>query len=107
MKYLEPLTKSINDLSTKVSSLETENHDLKQRVNGLMIENKDQQNELHKLKNPPQYTRNDNLIISGVEEENGEDVFEKVFDLAKELDVGLGGSDISACHRLPSRNKDN
>lgn len=61
---------------------------------------------LNKLEDLPQYTRKDNLIISGVEKDWNEDVIDKVLTIAKKLEIWLGASDISVCYRLPSRNKE-
>ena len=49
-----------------------------------------------------QYGRRENARIFGVEEEPGEDVFEKVVSVAEKAGVSITKNDVSICHRLSS-----
>ena len=51
-----------------------------------------------------QYGRRDNIRIFGVKEEADEDVYQKVVDVARKVGHQISKTDISICHRVPSRN---
>ena len=50
-----------------------------------------------------QYGRRDNIRIFGVKENNDEDIYQEVINVAKSAGVNMNKSDISICHRVPSR----
>ena len=50
-----------------------------------------------------QYGRREIVRIFGVEEQTGEDVYQRVVDVVKGTSVEIGERDISVCHRLPAR----
>ena len=50
-----------------------------------------------------QYGRREKVRIFGVEEQTGEDVYQKVVDVVKATGVEICQNDISVCHSLPAR----
>lgn len=51
-----------------------------------------------------QYGRRDNIRVFGLEESPDEDPYEVMIGVAEKVGVELHKSDISVCHRVPSRN---
>lgn len=100
---LEQTTKDIEKLKKEVGNLQKENDTLKQEV----AELKYTQQELRKTMNDTaQYTRKDNVRILGLDEQMHEDTREVVCStLSKKLNIEVKPSDIAACHRLPSTQK--
>ena len=49
-----------------------------------------------------QYGRRENVSISGVEEEPGEEIFSKVVNVAEKAGMSITKNDVNICHRLPS-----
>ena len=55
-----------------------------------------------------QYTRRENIRISGVNENDGERLKTKIVELGEEMDLHIAERDINACHRLgPNRREGN
>ena len=65
-------------------------------------ESLDQQRRLTKydLDNLEQYTRRENIKISGLAEEEGEDLAEKVIKIASDIGIRVTRQEISAVHRI-------
>ena len=53
-----------------------------------------------------QYGRRDNIRIFGIKENADEDIYQEVINVAKCAGVNVTKSDISICHRVPSRATD-
>ena len=52
-----------------------------------------------------QYTRRENVRIAGIPETEGENVKQKIIDLAQVMGVNIAQNDINACHRLSTRHQ--
>ena len=52
-----------------------------------------------------QYTRGENVRIAGIPETEGENVEQKVIDLAQIMGDNITQNDINACHRLGARHQ--
>ena len=98
----DDLKSEIGGIHARLSELETENQKMGEDVGELRRENEDLISRLQQMED---YSRRDNLGISGLGKENEEtyeDLVEKVKELGTSLGVPINDYDIAACHRLPT-----
>ena len=82
---------SLPDLPKEIKEVK---HVLTNKLEAHMLINKYERDELE------QYTRRENLRISGIEETKHEDLVGKIIQIARDIDVTVSLSDISTTHRL-------
>ena len=51
------------------------------------------------------YSRRECILVSGVEEVSGEDAEKLVMDIGKDVGVEISPADISACHRVGQKKR--
>lgn len=83
-----------------MNKLVEENEELKKKVTELEGEN---ENTRRRLEEAEQYSRINNVIITGIPQEPDEDLKEKITELAEKLGVKLYEYDICATHRLSKK----
>lgn len=88
--------KRVNEKLKLIDTYKEENDNLKIKINDL---NK-------KICDMEDYSRRNNVEIQGVPEVRGENVVEIVDKIGKNIGVNCELSQIDACHRVPSRNKE-
>lgn len=99
---IESIAKDIEGLKNENEILKNEN--LKLNVGDLAYQNSVMFKRLNELE---QYTRRENVIISGIPAEKGENVRQIVKNVAAKLDVEMDDQDISTCHRLSNKKTPN
>lgn len=93
---------TIEVFASDISKLKAENAECKSKIEELSNQNRMLSEQVNELE---QYSRIDNIIISGVPYEPNENIQEIVTSIAKNLEVEINEHDINAVHRL-SANKD-
>lgn len=86
-------------LTAKVTNLEEQYENITEEVKTLKNENTRLRQNLEVLE---QYSRNNNMIISGIPEQKGENLYGLFSTLAAKLKIEYDKSDIDTAHRLPS-----
>lgn len=102
----EDLKKEISGIRKKMTEIESENQRIGRDVEELREENERMKSRLRQMED---YSRRDNILISGIkkeEDETDEDLVVKVEELAKSLGIPIKDYDINACHRLPVNNNE-
>lgn len=94
--------KKMSSLSEEVKTLVNENKALKFEIKTLKHENENLKSKIEDLE---QYTRKDNILISGIPYENKENLREKIIFLAQKMDINLTNQDINTSHRLGNLNQ--
>ncbi len=89
-----------DSIRTEVSKLKEENTILKTKITNLTQENADLNERMLDLE---QYSRVNNLVISGLPMQEGESPRELVKLVAKKLEIKVEDYDICVAHRLPSK----
>lgn len=97
VKEIKRRTEKIDDLATGFSDLKQENETLRKRIENLEIEKHEMQKRINESE---QYSRRNNVIITGLPKDTKEDLREKVTKLAGKLGVKLHEYDICTVHRL-------
>lgn len=87
---MDGLQSEINILKAENEALRSENSELQYRVDALEFRSDADE----------QYSRRDNLRISGIHEEKDENTDEKVLKISSDLDLGLSLADISVSYRV-------
>ncbi|XP_065203925.1 uncharacterized protein LOC135834015 [Planococcus citri] len=96
---VEKTDEKINNFTAEILQVKEENKQLKVEVTNLIKQN---QQLVMKVNDLDQYSRIDNVIISGIPEEDNEDIINVVKETANKLEVNLMDHDISIAHRLKS-----
>lgn len=106
-----PVEKRVGEMEEKLSTLEKEiDHcNVKKRLrtveNTIITLEKENVALKIKMDTLEQYSRKNNIIINGINEEKNEDICFKVASLVREkLQVNINQGDISACHRVGNKN---
>uniref|UniRef100_A0A8D8Y1M0 FP protein C-terminal domain-containing protein n=1 Tax=Cacopsylla melanoneura TaxID=428564 RepID=A0A8D8Y1M0_9HEMI len=86
----------MKELREKQAALEKENYELRRQVKSMAII----------IEDLDQYSRNRNIQIDNVPEEQDEDLKEMVINVGKKLDVEIETKEIDAIHRLPTTRKE-
>jgi hypothetical protein len=77
---------------------------LKSEINELKIENGNLKSEISSMQ---EYTRRENLVVTGIAETPNESVFQIFNNISSAINSDLTSRDLSTAHRLPSRAKGN
>ena len=109
---LESVTEELLILKLDLSTVKKENSQLKKRVSELELyadESDEQLFNIEKRMNKlEQYTRRDNIEISGIAADvKQEDLDKTVVELLGMMDVHINTNNIEACHKLPDNQKPN
>lgn len=103
--------KELETLKLEIKSLKKENETLKKTCLELKNENQNAYGQIDKIEGDmhemQQYSRNRNIEIVGIPLTEKEDILKVTEKLASVLNVTYETKDISAVHRLPSRNGKN
>ncbi|XP_046663120.1 uncharacterized protein LOC124356018 [Homalodisca vitripennis] len=113
---MNDLRTSVQFMSDKIDSSNKLMHDIKQEMSTLRKENEELRLKNHNLTSDvrnlrervralEQYTRKNNLEISGVPETPNEDTICLLKDIAKIIGVEVDVTHLNAAHRIPSFNK--
>ncbi len=102
LKIVESTEKKIDNLAERVKKLEEREMELKAEIQTVKEENVTLKLQLENLE---QYSRRNNLIISGIPTNQNENIREITKNLAKIWNVEIQNYDIVAAHRLYSRTK--
>lgn len=114
---LVDLTKSVQFVSDKLDASNLLMEDMKSQFSDLQRENLElkvsnaalssEMCELReKVRNIEQYSRRNNVEVSGIPTTPGENVAELVRDVGSALGIEVKDSDVSAAHRVPAYRKD-
>jgi uncharacterized protein YoxC len=103
-KKFDDVFKKVEELDNKVSHVTLENKHLKAELLRLSTIVDQQSNELDEIE---QYSRRDCVEISGLPQENDEDLNKLVVKIGSLMDVELDERDISISHRLPKSRSEN
>ncbi|KAH9364384.1 hypothetical protein HPB48_016251 [Haemaphysalis longicornis] len=101
-KCLDEANERLKDTLKENKSLKKENEELRQRVYVLNRDLSECQTNLIKSE---QYTRNKNLEVKGVIQEQSESIPEILKAIGKALGEPILPSDVDVCHRVPTKNK--
>ena len=97
VKEIKRRTEKIDDLATGFGDLKRENESLRERIKKLEEEKYETQKRMNVGE---QYSRRNNVIITGFPKDSKEDLREKMTKLAEKLGVKLFEYDICTVHRL-------
>jgi len=100
---LDQVLQTLHDLQKENVSLVKENQDLKARCTSLEKRTQHVQKLEDRLDNLEQYTRRNNIVISGIPLLKDEDTNELVKSCSQAVGVNLA-EEIDTCHRLPTKN---
>lgn len=100
---LDSSTKLMENISTELAALKKENHELRNNNDRLSSEVDDLKERMRTLE---QYTRRNNVEISGIPVTANEDVVAIVKDVGSALGIAVEDSEVSAAHRIPSYRRD-
>lgn len=111
------LSKSVQFISDKLDAsavlmeeVKNQLSDIKKENNNLKLENVKLSGEVSELRERvrslEQYSRKNNIEVSGIPSTAGENVLDVVKDLGRALQVEVKETDVSAAHRVPSYNRD-
>jgi DNA gyrase/topoisomerase IV subunit A len=100
---LDSSTKLMEAISTELAALKKENGELRNNNARLSSEVEDLKERMRTLE---QYTRRNNLEISGIPVTASEDVVAIVQDVGSALGIAVEDSEVSAAHRIPSYRQD-
>lgn len=108
MEALERNIKAeFNKMAGKIAELENSQADLGQRVSSTESYHKKLEEKIAKLEaqveQQAEYGRRETLVITGVPEDENEDLFEIVKRIGSVLKLTIYDSQISAVHRLPTK----
>lgn len=100
---LDEANKAMNDINKNCNTLKKENDELKKK-------NAELTNDVKmlkiKMKNLEQYSRKNNVEVSGVPASNGENVKQLVKDIGAAINVVVREEDVMAAHRVPTYNRE-
>lgn len=99
-KDLEGIRKDFEEIKEKQTSLEKSSEETKESLRELQSRNEELNRKVNDLE---QYSRMENLVISGMPREENENVRQTIVRLAKKLNVNLENNEISTCHRLSNQ----
>lgn len=106
MQFLSDKTDSsnvlMNEIKQELTLLRKENEELRTKNSSLTSDVRELQDRVRSLE---QYTRKNNVEISGLPTTPNEDLMGLLKDVGKSIGVELDESHISASHRIPSYNK--
>lgn len=100
---LDTSNKLMSEIKKELTSLKKENSELRERNDKLT---KDMCNLKERLRNLEQYTRKNNVEMSGVPETARENVLDIVRDVGAALGVEIQEHQVAAAHRVPAYNRD-
>lgn len=100
---LDTSNKLMSDIREELASLKKENKELRERSDNLTSEVRDLK---ERLRNLEQYTRKNNVEVSGIPETARESVLDIVKDVGAVLGVEIKERQVAAAHRVPSYKKD-
>jgi len=95
------MKKEIGNIHVRLQQIEEENQEVREEIDELREENENLKERIQQLE---EYSRRDNVIISGIQKEENEmeeDLVEKVKEIGKSVGIKIEEYDIHACHRLP------
>jgi len=95
--------KTLDNLATRINTIENQQKSMKEDIDFLYEDNFNTRNHVNDLE---QYQKKSNIVISGIPEQENENLLDMFKNLAKELDVNLNEYDVIAIHRLPPRQKE-
>ncbi|XP_026284814.1 uncharacterized protein LOC113210861 [Frankliniella occidentalis] len=101
-KDIKDLKESYDFFSEKYEDTKTEISNINAKIKGMSAANSTDSTQ--EIDNIQQYQRRNNLIITGVPEEDNEDIFQRLFSIAQALQVDLLACEIDAAHRLGRKN---
>lgn len=93
---MDEIKKTLSEVQSENQALKASNQALSREVEGLR----------ERLRSLEQYTRVNNVEISGVPETKGEHIMDLLVDVGAALGVGVKETDVAAAHRVPSFRKD-
>lgn len=96
-KLMEETNNNVSRMAGQMNNLEQENSHLKKQFSHLQNENAELKLRVEELE---QYTRKDNVLISGIPYSTQENLREKVRYLADKMGVKLAEQEINTTHRL-------
>ncbi|XP_039301638.1 uncharacterized protein LOC120356727 [Nilaparvata lugens] len=99
---IEFISNEFDDFKNKLSAFGNKVEELKNENNLLKGENVELKSELASIH---EYTRRDNLIISGIPETKNESIYEIFNCISAAISSQLTSKDLSIAHRLPNNNK--
>lgn len=100
VKGIKQSVKKIDELVDGFKGLQKENEVLKKRIVELEKEKEDNARRLQEIE---QYSRRNNLIITGIPKEPNENLRAKIIKLAEKLNVKVYEYDICTTHRLSNK----
>lgn len=100
---LDTSNKLMTDIREELTNLKKENKELREHSTILSTEVRDLK---ERLRNLEQYTRKNNVEVSGIPETAGENVLDIVSDMGAVLGVEINEHQVNAAHRVPSYKKD-
>lgn len=99
---LDETTQLMKDIKSEIASLKRENEELRGKNASLASEVCSMKERIRSLE---QYSRKNNVEISGLPVTQGENVIDLVKDVGSSLGLEIAKGDISAAHRVPSFQK--
>lgn len=100
---LDTSNKLMEEIKKKLAELQKENQALRENNQSL---NKEVVTLRERMRNLEQYTRVNNIEISGVPETRGENISDLLSDVGAALGVEVKETDVAAAHRVPSYRRD-
>lgn len=97
LSKMNQMQNTMNQISTKQKKLEEENEQLKSKIKEMERAEDDLE----------QYTRNKNIQIDGVPQQDNENLEEMMKVIGEKIDVPIKNEDIDAIHRIPTRSPSN
>ncbi|XP_039298036.1 uncharacterized protein LOC120354688 [Nilaparvata lugens] len=103
---LESINTKTDTIKTQIDTLTQEHNSLKLNFNNLEKENLENKKHVQRLEKEihdlQQYTRKDNVEIVGIPETHGENLLAVMDAVAKSLNVEFKKDDLSIIHRMPT-----
>lgn len=99
-KDMEGIRKDFEGIKEKQTILEKYSEETKESLRELQSRNDELNRKVNDLE---QYSRMENLVISGIPREENENVRQTIVKLVKKLNVNLENNEISTCHRLSNQ----
>lgn len=108
---LREIEKSLNFNSEKMEEILAEMVKVNEKQRKLEAENQELKTKLMTMstivEDLEQYTRNRNIQIDGMPEENNEDLRKMMKNIGEKIQVEFEDKEVDAIHRLPTRNESN
>jgi len=107
---IEDFKTEINAIKTEISGIQTCNAVIEDKIGTLQAENDKFKQENLTLRETvqrlDQYSRVDNLLISGIPVTPGENIYVILANIAEVLNIAYSNSDVSVAHRLRAKPND-